>query len=82
MRLRYDLKSSRYLQCPSLSPAGSWPKLPASTASIPTSLLDGEMNWPRILGERSAANGNRCKYEARIAEQERLPGQAHPENEL
>ncbi|NMB84651.1 MAG: hypothetical protein GYA29_00175 [Methanothrix sp.] len=40
------------------------------------------MNWPRIQGEHSAANGNRCEYEARIAEQERLPGQAHPENEL
>ena len=29
-----------------------------------------------------AGNGNRCKYEARISELERLLGQAHAENEL
>ncbi len=29
-----------------------------------------------------SGNGNRCKYEARIAELERLLGQAHAENEL
>ena len=29
-----------------------------------------------------SGNGNRCKYEARIADLERLLGQAHAENEL
>jgi len=29
-----------------------------------------------------SGSGNRCKYEARIAELERLPGQAHAGNEL
>ena len=29
-----------------------------------------------------SGNGNRCKYESRIAELERLLGQAHAENEI
>jgi transposase len=42
--------------------------------------------WRAELAENPerafAGNGNRCKYEARIAELERLLGQAHAENEL
>ena len=40
------------------------------------------MNWLRIPKKRSAANGKMYKYEARIAELERLLGQSHAENEL
>jgi len=42
--------------------------------------------WREELAENPekafSGNGNRCKYEARIAELERLLGQAHAENEL
>jgi transposase len=42
--------------------------------------------WRSELAENPerafAGNGNRCKYEARISELERLLGQAHAENEL
>lgn len=44
------------------------------------------IRWRAELAENPerafAGNGNRCKYEARIAELERLLGQAHAENEL
>ncbi len=42
--------------------------------------------WRSELAENPerafAGNGNRCKYEARISELERLLGQDHAENEL
>ena len=42
--------------------------------------------WREELAENPerafSGNGNRCKYESRIAELERLLGQAHAENEL
>ena len=42
--------------------------------------------WQYELAENperaNSFNGDRCKYEARIAELERLLGQAHAENEL
>ncbi len=44
------------------------------------------IRWREELAENPerafAGNGNRCKYESRIAELERLLGQAHAENEL
>ena len=44
------------------------------------------IRWRAELAENPdkafAGNGNRCKYEARIAELERLLGQAHVENQL
>jgi len=49
---------------------------------IPVFHPDGEMNWLKIPKKAFSGNGKRYKYEARIAELERMLGQLHTKNEL
>jgi len=49
---------------------------------IPVFHPDGEMNWLKIPKNAFSGNGKRYKYEARIAELERMLGQLHTKNEL
>ena len=80
-RRRYDqaLKDQQQLN---LRVANLSLRSPASIASIRPCPLGGEKSWPRIPKELLAVMETGAKIEARIAELERLLGQAHAEIEL